>query len=497
MDIKSLQPAEVWRFFYEITQIPHGSGNLKQIGNYLETFARERSLPVRRDTYGNILISKDGTAGYEDHPVVILQGHMDMVAVKDPGVAKDLLTEGLDVETDGEEVWARGTSLGGDDGIAVAYCLAILDANNIPHPPLEILITTDEETGMDGARGVDLSETRGQCLINIDNEKEGVLLTSCAGGARFHASIPAPRRLPAGTGEGVPAEVRTEYVLTIDGLLGGHSGEMIIKGRANACVLMGRVLRRLSEELEEGFLVRSLTGGAADNAIPVSCSARVTLTEAAMVPAEEMIRVLQEELRGEYGVQDPGLSVSLSRVEVAEEKTAEPLTAAALSRIAHYLTVMPNGVQAMSALVPNLVETSLNLGILRLTEEGDRLEADYSVRSSRDSAKEELLTRLRLMTERFEGSYDISGVYPGWAYREESPLRDTMKRVYTELYGQEPQMVAIHAGVECGLLSAKRPGLDCISIGPDMRDIHTTGEHLSVASSRRTWEYLLAVLAAL
>ena len=498
-NITELQPAPLWRFFHEITQIPHGSGNITRIGDYLESFARERGLWVRRDACGNIYMRKSATPGYEDHPPVILQGHMDMVAVKDEGVDKDLANDPLDVETDGTDVWARGTSLGGDDGIAVAYCLALMDAgrNGVPEPPhpeLEVLLTVDEEVGMEGARDADMDLLKGQRLINIDNEEEGVLLVSCAGGARFHASMPAPRSLPSDMQQGHDGE--RIYTLKIDGLQGGHSGEMIVTGRANACILMGRVLRRMAEELSESVALYSMEGGVADNAIAASCSAVLSLTEDAVTPAMELVRALEDEIAAEYAAQDPELGITLEE-SGSIDRDERPVIHSALVRLSEYLTLTPYGVQAMSGRMKGLVETSLNLGILSLRGSSETMEVDHSVRSSVDSAKDELLTKLRLLTVAYGGSFSISGEYPGWAYREDSPLRDTMKRVYEERYGKEPGIVSIHAGVECGLLSAKRPGLDCVSIGPDMRDIHTTGEHLSVASSVRTWEYLLAVLEAL
>ena len=476
--LENLQPKEVFNFFEEICNIPHGSGNLQQISDYLVKFAKDRNLDVIQDEELNVIIKKPGTAGYEDREPIILQGHMDMVAVKDPDVNKDMTKEGLDVETDGKFVWAKGTSLGGDDGIAVAYCLALLDSDTIPHPPLEVVITTNEETGMDGARAIDLSSLKGKKLLNMDNEEEGVLLVSCAGGARFHSNIKVSRKEM--TGEA--------YEVAIGGLLGGHSGEMIKKERGNANYILARTLMNVADTVKFGVV--TMEGGVADNAIPSLSKATIILDSAADKAAfDAAIAKVEKEIHEELAVKDPGFKIE---TEALGNKTEQVVDEASFKKMVGLTISLPNGVQANSASIEGLVETSLNLGIMKLT--ADELQLEYSVRSSVEQSKELLLKKLELITEAFGGYHSTNSSYPGWAYKEDSELRKHMVAVYIELNGVEPQVVAIHAGVECGLFSEKIEGLDCVSIGPDMEAIHSTGERLSVESTAKTWEFVKAIL---
>ena len=476
--LEQLEPKEVFHFFEEICRIPHGSDNLQQISDYLVQFAKDRNLEVVQDNALNVIIRKPASKGYEDRDPIILQGHMDMVAVSDPDADIDMKKDSLRLETDGEFVWAKGTSLGGDDGIAVAYSLALLDSDTILHPLLEVVITTNEETGMDGARAIDLSGLKGRQLLNMDNEEEGVLLTSCAGGGRFHSYLSVNRIKRSGTA----------YNLEITGLLGGHSGEMIIKGRGNANCLMGRLLTELREKVD--FSIVDLSGGVADNAIPRSAQAKIILPQE--VKADALLRAVKQTENAVYTeleLKDPGVKFNCMELE---KGTFECLDETSLKKVSELICSLPNGVQAMSGAIVGLVETSLNLGIMKLDKE--LLTLEFSVRSSIESSKNNLFQKLEMITEAFGGRSDITGAYPGWAYKQDSKLRSHMIEVYQKLYGKEPAVVAIHAGVECGLFSEKISGLDCISIGPDMQDIHTTGEKLSVASTKRTWEYIKAVL---
>ena len=476
--LEQLEPKEVFRFFEEICQIPHGSGNLQQISDYLVKFAKDRNLEVIQDKELNVIIRKGGSKGYEDREPVILQGHMDMVAVSDPGTDIDMKKDPLRLKTDGEYVWAEGTSLGGDDGIAVAYFLAILDSDTTPHPPLEVVITTNEETGMDGARAIDLSGLKGRKLLNMDNEEEGVLLTSCAGGGRFHSYLPVNRIRRSGT----------SYEIEITGLQGGHSGEMIIKGRGNANVLMGRLFMELRKKID--FSAVELEGGVADNAIPGSAKAVIVLPEeVAQDQLMDAVKSSEADVRTELELKDPDVKFTCT---ATGKGTFDCLDETSMKRTAGLICSLPNGVQAMSAAIEGLVETSLNLGIMKLDKE--LLTLEFSVRSSVEASKNFLFRRLQIITEAFGGHHEITGAYPGWAYKQDSELRTHMVKVYQKLYGKEPKVVAIHAGVECGLFGEKISGLDCISIGPDMQDIHTTGEKLSVSSTKRTWEYVKAVL---
>ena len=491
MAFENLEPREVFQFFEEICSIPHGSGNVQRISDYLVDFAKTRGLDVIQDEALNVIIKAPGTEGYEDKEPVILQGHMDMVAVKEDGADIDMTKDGLKTCTDGEFVWAEGTSLGGDDGIAVAYALALLDSKEIPHPPLEVVITTDEETGMDGAEAVDLSSLKGRRMINIDNEEEGVFITSCAGGARVYSRLSVVRKMTSG----VLAEVK------VTGLLGGHSGEMIIKGRGNANIILARALLEAAEHSE--FNLVNIKGGVADNAIPSDAEAVVLVNKNDLKAFADGIKAAAEDICGELEVKDPGLDILVNGISTKDEQCAKALLTAdeagemAVSledtgKVLSFICAMPDGVQAMSASVEGLVETSLNLGILKT--EGDLVTLEQSVRSSVESSKRFLIKKLEILAKSFGAEVSVSGAYPGWKYRPESPLRDHMVRVYEEMYGRKPKLEAIHAGLECGLLSDKIEGLDCISIGPDMQDIHSTGEKLSVKSTANVWEYLKAVL---
>lgn len=476
--LSDLEPKKVFYFFEEITRIPHGSGNVGQISDYLADFAKKRGLFCIQDKLKNIIIVKEATSGYEGEPAVILQGHMDMVAVKKPDCDMDMKTQGLQVAVRGDEVYAEGTSLGGDDGIAVAYALALLDSDSLSHPRLEVVITVDEEVGMDGARGIDLSMLTGNRMINLDSEEEGIFLTSCAGGARVHCRLPLDSR----ERQGRAVEV------TLGGLLGGHSGGEIHKERGNSNCLFGRALYRLAQKLPVSLC--QVKGGLADNAIPRETKALLVTEAEAAGELCAVIRELGEEIRAELGSKDPDFYIEAKEGGEGSFSCVSPeLTKAAGA----FLCALPGGVQAMSADMPGLVETSLNLGILKY-EEGNLL-AEFSVRSSVESAKRALIDRVGAVTGLAGGAIEVSGDYPGWKFRKDSPLRDKMVRLYEEMYGAAPKVEAIHAGLECGILGSKIGNLDCVSMGPDMKAIHTTEETLSISSVKRVWEYLVRLLA--
>ena len=476
--LDGLKPEKVFYYFEEITKIPHGSGNVDRISDYLVKFAKDRGLKVIQDEVKNVIIMKDATEGYENEPTMILQGHMDMVAVSVPGSDIDMKKDGLRLGIDGDNIYAEGTSLGGDDGIAVAYALAILDSEDISHPALEVIITVDEEVGMDGARAIDLSMLKGHRMLNLDSEEEGYFLTSCAGGARVNCKINVER------------ENKSGYVLEvkIGGLLGGHSGEEIIRGRGNSNCLFGRILKNITDNVEVNLI--SIQGGLADNAIPRETIFGLMVDEDKIGCVKEILEHSAMKIKDEYASKDPGFCV-----EVTEqgEKTLEALTKESTSKVAEFIVALPNGVQAMSGDVEGLVETSLNLGILSL--DNAEILAEFSVRSSIGSAKEALIDKLASLVNLAGGSYEVSGDYPGWKYRVNSPLRDKMVELYKDMYGASPKLLAIHAGLECGLLADKIEDLDCVSIGPNMKDIHTTEETLSISSTVRVWEFLVALLA--
>ena len=472
--LNHLEPQRVFRFFEELCAIPHGSGNTKAVSDWLVDFAKARGLRYVQDQLNNVVIFRDATPGYESAEPVILQGHMDMVCEKEPGCTKDMAAEGLDLVLEGDTVSARGTTLGGDDGIAVAYALALLADDTIPHPPLEVIITVDEEIGMLGADVIDLSELKGRTMINLDSEDEGIFTVSCAGGATATISLPAERKAVYG-----PC-VR----LSVDGLQGGHSGAEIHKNRANANKVMGEFMDRIQKLMP--LCLTSLSGGTKDNAIPRSCQATLVAMGIQLERINAVAEELQAEVREKYD--EPDAAIQAFDVDALG---GNGLSTQATAKVIGLLCAAPNGVQARSQDIDGLVQTSLNMGITKL---GERFNVTFSVRSSVNSEKEELLEKLKDLAEFFEGNYSQSGEYPAWEFRKDSVLRDTMVRLYREMFGKEPQVLAIHAGLECGLLGEKLPGLDCVSIGPQMHDIHTSREKLDIASTERTWKFLLEVL---
>ena len=477
-DLSALEPRQVFHFFREICAIPHGSGNTKAISDYLVAFAKERSLSCIQDKLNNVLIFAPASQGYEDHAPVIVQGHMDMVCAKDPDSTHDFATDGLELCTDGKFLYANGTTLGGDDGIAVAYALALLDSKDIPHPPLEVVITVDEETGMYGAAGVDLSMLKGRMLLNIDSEEEGIFTVACAGGCRSTLRLPLERRAVYG-----PC-----IELRIEGLRGGHSGMEINRNRCNANKAMGELLSRIQEKVR--LCLTSLTGGSADNAISFSARAKAVAMSMDLEPINEIVEQFQAEIRREYD--EPNAQIIASNVDALG---GNALTAQSTSQVVALLCAAPNGVQAMCAAMPELVQTSLNLGVMAI--EGDWLRLTFSVRSSVNEEKQALLEKLRQLAQFHGAQYSQTGEYPAWEYKEDSVLRPVLVEVYREMFRKEPQVVSIHAGLECGLLGEKLPGLDSVSLGPNMYDIHTSREKLDIASAQRTWEFLLAVLKKL
>ena len=477
--LANLEPKSVLRFFEELTRIPHGSGNTAAASDWAEAFARERGLKHRRDELGNVVIWKDASPGYEGHPTVMLQGHLDMVCVKDSGVEHDFTKDPLDLYVDGDWIKARGTTLGGDDGIAVAMAMAVLDDDSIPHPPLEAVFTVDEEVGMPGAVALDCSDLKSRYLLNIDSEAEGVLTAGCAGGARcdIAVDVSASWKLK----KGVACEIHLE------GLSGGHSGTEIHKGHANANKLLAECLRELGYPR-----LCEYRGGEQDNAIPKSAAAVVLVS----LKDEEALRARAEswaeKAKAGYPL-DPGFTLRWVRRGEVEKTSA--LSKAASRKVVWMLLDAPNGVLAMNPDLPGQVQTSLNLGVVRCGPEP--LKMTFCIRSSVAAEKEQMSASLKALASANGGVFDQHGDYPPWEYRKDSALRETMVRVFREQYGKDPAVETIHAGLECGVLSAKLPGLDAVALGPDLVEIHTVRERMSISSLQRTWAYLVAVLREL
>lgn len=477
--LNHLEPQRVFRFFEELCAIPHGSGNTKAVSDWLVDFAKARGLRYVQDQLNNVVIFRDATPGYESAEPVILQGHMDMVCEKEPGCTKDMAAEGLDLVLEGDTVSARGTTLGGDDGIAVAMAMAILDDDSLSHPAIEAIFTVDEETGMYGAEGLDVSVLKGRRMLNMDSEDEGIFTVSCAGGARADCCLPVTRS----------AFSAPVLEISVTGLVGGHSGAEIDKGRANATITLGRVLQALVDKLEVRLV--SAEGGLKDNAIPNAARAVIALEDGKLPRAQEICAELQDTFRREYAAADPDVTVTFTPGTVA----SQALTLRDTKKVCCFLGLYPNGIESMSMDIPGLVQTSCNLGIFKVN--GSGLEGSGSVRSSIASRKQLLLRRIGLLAEGLDGTLCVSGEYPAWEYRRESHLRDVMCKVYKDQCGQDMKVEAIHAGLECGLFCGKIPGLDAVSFGPNLYDIHTVKEHMSISSVQRVYAYLCAVLQAL
>lgn len=475
--LDELKPAEVFKYFREICAIPHGSGNVEKISNYCVEFAKKNNLWYSQDEALNVIIKKPATKGYEDKEPVIIQGHIDMVAVKTADCNKDMEKEGLDLEFADGYLYAKNTSLGADDGIAVAYAMAILASDTIEHPALEVLLTTDEEIGMFGAAALDLSDIKGRTMLNIDSEEEGIFLAGCAGGSQVTCEFPVSWSEVNGT----------ECELSITNLTGGHSGVEIICQRANANTLLGRMLYKISKAADIRLI--SADGGEKDNAIATSASAKFILTAGEITEVEKIVSKLTVVVKAEYATTDPDMIMTL---KIGGHKAVDAFDANTTDCIITALTGFPNGILKMSYDIKGLVQTSLNLGVLKTVD--NTVSMSYSVRSAVGSEKEELKERLQSLTESLGGKYSANGDYPAWEYQRDSRLRDVMSQVYEEMYKEKPVIQTIHAGLECGIIADKLPGLDCVSFGPDIKDIHTTKERLDVASTERTWNLILEVL---
>lgn len=464
-------------YFEQLTKIPHGSGNVQAISDYLAAFAKEQGAECIQDEANNIIVKKPASAGYEQAPVVMLQGHMDMVCEKNADSNHDFTKDALKLRMEGDNLMATGTTLGGDDGIAVAYMMALLADKNAKHPALELVITTEEETGMDGAKALDTSMLKASYLINVDSEDEGVVLLSCAGGLRQNCILPIARTEEEGS----------LYQVGLTGLQGGHSGAEIHKNRSNAVLLLARFLFELREEVEYSLV--DYHGGLKDNAIPREAFAAILVSSEEEAKLAEATKRLAEKYAAELAVTEPELSLTVKK----EKKTKEQvLDTRSFEKLLFFLMQAPNGVQKMSGDIDGLVESSLNLGIFEVGEA--EAEFNFSLRSSCKTYKYFMRDKLDYLITFLGGESSTHSEYPAWEYKRESKLRELFRQVFVEEYQKEPKLEAIHAGLECGLISEKMPGLDIISIGPDMRDIHTPKESVNLPSSIRLYQFLEKLL---
>ncbi len=473
--LDGLNPELAFKYFEEICQIPHGSGNEKAISDYLKRFGENLGLETIQDESLNIIIKKPATPGYENCPGVILQGHMDMVCEKNKDTNHNFETDPLKLRVDGDFIYASGTTLGADNGIAVAMGMAVLSSDNLAHPALEVLITTDEEAGMSGAMALDGSNLSGEYIINLDSEEEGYLLVSCAGGVTATSSL---------NSQYTAIDTNKQALLVeIKGLLGGHSGMDIIKQRANSNILMGRLLNLLCVDFE----LASVSGGSKNNAIPREAEAIIVVDKANVEKAKRCIEEINDLFKNEFSTFDPNLSIICSETVVDKVFTCDTK-----NNVIKLLNLIPNGIQTMSMDIAGLVQSSTNLGVVSTTD--NEVNFECAVRSSVSTLKEDITNKMELLVTNLGGKLVLESDYPAWEYVRDSKLENICIDVYEKLTGKKPIIMAIHAGLECGLLLDKLPHAQAISLGPDMFEVHTPNEHLSISSTKNTWEYLVEIL---
>ena len=467
----------VYDNFRAIATIPHGSGNTAQISRFCVDWAHAHRLDVSADAAGNVVIRKPASKGYESRPAVILQGHLDMVCAKDDNCRKDMETEGLTLCWGREFLSAQGTTLGGDDGIAVAYALALLAADDIPHPPLTVLLTVDEEIGMLGAAAVSPSALDADYLLNLDSEEEGVFTVGCAGGVRVHLTVPVNMEKQ----QGVPITVK------LSGLCGGHSGMEIHRPLMNANTAMVRVLQAISAP----FGLCGWEGGIRDNVIPTEASVTLHCQADKVQDVLDAVENAGKTLAVDYPL-DTDMKLTAA---VAAESEHDAMDAEETTNLLAYLESLPNGVTAMDETL-HMPQTSLNQGIFSLHD--GAFHTDALVRSGINAEKDALANKLHKLALGMGGGFEDSGDYPAWEYIPNTVLEQTAVACYRNCYdGKEPLVQTIHAGLECGVLAAKSEHLTCISFGPDILDIHTPRERLSLPSVARTWTLLCEILAHL
>ncbi len=475
-----MKNSRVFYYFEKICGIPHISHNTKELSDFLIQFAKDMKLEYYSDGAGNVLISKQASEGYEEHEGVILQGHIDMVGAKASGSEHDFLTDPIEIIFDKPKkgyISAAGTTLGADNGIAVAYMLAILEDDSLKHPPIEALFTVDEEVGLLGAKAFDASRLKGKYLINLDSEEEGYFLTACAGGVRVDLCLDNEET----DFEGL------KISLCIDGLNGGHSGSDIHLGRASANILMGRLLAKLDETVD--YYISNLHGGDVDNAICPKCTAEIVIDPSDYDNVVLACEKENKEYLLEYRNIDSNIYISVARMSEGTFGVANDFTR---EKILCMLRLLPYGVTAREADNPELVITSLNPGVLRYSAGHFRL--GYAVRSSISGAKKDIVDKIEFLTEYLGGYCEESGDYPAWEYKQESKLREVIESVYSDMFNTRPKFTSIHAGLECGLFFEGNPNLDIISYGPDMYDVHTCNENLCLDSAKRVYDFTIKLL---
>ncbi len=474
----NLTPERVFYYFKQISDVPRGSGNCSGMARYCKNFAVNHNLKYVKDDADNVIIFKNGTPGYENSEPVILQGHTDMVCQKTEEATTDFINRGIELFIDGDFLKAKGTTLGADNGIAVAMILAILESDNIPHPPIEAVFTSDEEIGLIGAGELDMSILRAKKMINLDSEEDDTVTVSCAGGCHFLAKASVNYQEKNGT----------KITITFKGLKGGHSGVEINNNRVNADTLAGRFLNHVKKFCD--FDIININGGDKDNAIPNKCVIELCVDDIDwfVKAAEEYLNVIKAEISD----RENGFTFTFDKGEKASYKV---LTDDMKEKLIFALTCVPNGVLEMSADIEGLVQTSLNLGILKI--ENDVLSLHFGLRSNKKTGLSFLIEKLTAFFNAINWKSETNGHYPPWEYNENSQLREIYKNAYKDYFGKEPKVEAIHAGLECGVFADAIDGIDCISIGPALYDVHTVNEKLSISSTENVYNVLLKILEKL
>lgn len=474
-DLGLIKPQRVFKYFSEISSIPHGSENMKGIADYCMSFANKHSLKAVRDSADNVVIYKPASNGFEKSEPIILQGHLDMVCQKTEENNIDFAKDGLEVYVDGDFIKARGTTLGADNGIAVSMILAILESDDISHPAIEAVFTTDEEIGMIGASKLDMSLLSAKRMINLDAEEDDTLTVSCAGGADFKVLLSFEQKIKAGTG----------VKIVFKDLLGGHSGVEIDKGRVNANTLAGRFLNHMQSCVP--FDLININGGDKGNAIPNRLELNIATCEphSFVTKAKEYIETIKTEIIS----REPDFNAEFF---VLEQKQYNVMDEQSKKNLIYTLLLVPNGVEQMSAEIKGLVETSLNLGVLKT--QSNEVFLHFTLRSNKKTALMHLEDKLKAFFGVMPSRIETSGHYPAWEYKCDSNLQEIYKKCFINQYGFEPKVEAIHAGLECGMFSAAIKGLDCIAMGPQLFDVHTVNERLSVSSTENTYNLLIEIL---
>jgi dipeptidase D len=473
-----LNPQDVFTYFEQLTRIPRGSGNEAEVSDFLVGFAKDNGLEYIQETCKNIIIKKPATKGYEKAPKVILQGHLDIVCAKEESLDFDFEKDPIPLVVEGDLIKTKGTTLGADNGIAVAMAMAILAKDDLKHPEISALFTVSEETGMDGAMALNSDNISGDILINIDSEEEGTALSSCAGGVNAYVFLPLKKEICRKDME--------FYEISIKGLLGGHSGIEINKNRANAIKLMARVLKSIDQEMI--YKLASIQGGEKMNAIAKMCNIVIAIQKEDVKKLEKVLNRMQNHFSSEFECSDPEIKIYIKSITNRSEVLNEP----SKRKLMHILRLLPQGVETMSSKMTGLVESSNNVGVIETQE--NEIFVNNAIRSSVSSLKEEIAERIKIISNINDARCVLDADYPEWEYKIDSPIRDLMKKRYKVLTGEALAVDAIHAGLECGLLKEKVGDIDMISIGPNIYDVHTPNERLSISSTKNVYNFLCDIL---